>query len=40
MFEELKEITYKKEAEFLSQYACFSKDTAGRVRSFSATETE
>lgn len=32
MFEELKEITYKKEAEFLSQYACFSKDTAGRER--------
>lgn len=32
MFEQMKEITYRKEAEFLSPYACFSKDTAGRDR--------
>ena len=31
MFEHLKEITYKKEDEFLSQYACFSKNTKGRA---------
>ena len=32
MFEQMKEITYKKEAEFLSPYACFSQNTAGRDR--------
>ena len=32
MFEQMKEITYKKETEFLSPYACFSQNTAGRDR--------
>lgn len=32
MFDLMKEITYKKEAEFLSPYACFSQNTAGREK--------